>query len=146
MLPGSGSSYINPGTLWIDDIRILSNDTDSRSGRLHAQRTLLAALQAYREHRYADFARWRVRTGSGNRTRWRQAGSRVWGRLRPKSVRPEPVPPTPGFCPTAGSQAAVRSVPDFFAERCWRSSQAFPDGLARNLQMFEDNRGDGALA
>jgi hypothetical protein len=48
---------LNPGTLWIDDIRILSNDTDSRSGRLHAQRTLLAALQAYREHRYADFAR-----------------------------------------------------------------------------------------
>ena len=48
---------LSPGTLWIDDIRILSSETDSRSARLHAQRTLLAALQAYREQRYADFAR-----------------------------------------------------------------------------------------
>jgi hypothetical protein len=48
---------LSPGTLWIDDIRILSSDPASRSGRLHAQRTLLAALQAYREQRYADFAR-----------------------------------------------------------------------------------------
>jgi hypothetical protein len=45
-----------PGVLWIDDLHV-RGETASRSGRLNAQRTLLAALQAYREQRYADFAR-----------------------------------------------------------------------------------------
>jgi hypothetical protein len=45
-----------PGTLWIDDLHIGSEAT-SRSARLNAQITLLAALQAYREQRFADFAR-----------------------------------------------------------------------------------------
>jgi hypothetical protein len=44
------------GTLWIDDLRVLG-ESNSKSARLNAQRTLLAALQAYREQRYADFAR-----------------------------------------------------------------------------------------
>ena len=47
---------MTPGTLWIDDLQI-RGETTSRSARLNAQRTLLAALQAYREQRYADFAR-----------------------------------------------------------------------------------------
>jgi hypothetical protein len=47
---------LSKGTLWIDDLRIPSEPT-SKSARLNAQRTLLAALQAYREARYADFAR-----------------------------------------------------------------------------------------
>jgi hypothetical protein len=47
---------INPGVLWIDDLQV-RGETTSRSARLNAQRTLLAALQAYREQRYADFAR-----------------------------------------------------------------------------------------
>jgi hypothetical protein len=45
-----------PGVLWIDALHV-RGETSSRSARLNAQRTLLAALQAYREQRYADFAR-----------------------------------------------------------------------------------------
>jgi hypothetical protein len=47
---------LTPGVLWIDDLHIPS-ETTSKSARLNTQRTLLAALQAYREERYADFAR-----------------------------------------------------------------------------------------
>jgi hypothetical protein len=47
---------LSGGSLWIDDLRIPSEPA-SKSGRLNAQRTLVAALQAYREARYADFAR-----------------------------------------------------------------------------------------
>ncbi|AMV39326.1 hypothetical protein [Planctomyces sp. SH-PL62] len=45
-----------PGTLWIDDVRVLG-EIAPKAVRLNAQRTLLAALQAYREQRYAEFAR-----------------------------------------------------------------------------------------
>jgi hypothetical protein len=44
------------GTLWVDDLKVVGEGS-SKSARLNAQRTLLAALQAYREERYADFAR-----------------------------------------------------------------------------------------
>jgi len=47
---------LSPGTLWIDDVRVINEQT-SKSVRLNAQRSLLSALQAYREKRYADFAR-----------------------------------------------------------------------------------------
>ncbi len=47
---------MTPGVLWIDDLKI-GSDAAARSARLNARRTVLAALQAYREHRYADFAR-----------------------------------------------------------------------------------------
>jgi hypothetical protein len=47
---------MTPGTLWIDDLHI-RGETTSTSSRINAQRTLLAALQAYREQRYDDFAR-----------------------------------------------------------------------------------------
>ncbi len=47
---------MTPGVLWIDDLQV-GGDAASRSARLNAQRTMLAALQAYRERRYADFAR-----------------------------------------------------------------------------------------
>jgi hypothetical protein len=42
--------------LWIDDLHVRAEST-SRSARLNAQITLLAALQAYREQRFGDFAR-----------------------------------------------------------------------------------------
>jgi hypothetical protein len=45
-----------PGTVWIDELR-LPGEPNSRAARLNAQHTLLAALQAYREGRFADFAR-----------------------------------------------------------------------------------------
>jgi len=47
---------MTPGVLWIDDLRI-GSETPSKSARLNARITLLAALQAYREQRFADFAR-----------------------------------------------------------------------------------------
>ena len=45
-----------PGNLWIDDLHVPS-ETTSRSGLVNARRTLLEAIQAYREERYAEFAR-----------------------------------------------------------------------------------------
>jgi hypothetical protein len=47
---------LSPGTLWIDDLHVLGEATP-RAVQVNAQRTLLAALQAYRAHRYAEFAR-----------------------------------------------------------------------------------------
>jgi hypothetical protein len=65
---------MTPGVLWIDDLHI-RGETTSRSARINAQRSLLAALQAYREQRYADFARL---AGS----HWiRQSATSVSGRL-----------------------------------------------------------------
>ena len=47
---------LTPGSLWIDDLAV-SGDLLSEPERLNVRRALLAALQAYREKRYADFAR-----------------------------------------------------------------------------------------
>jgi hypothetical protein len=47
---------LTPGTLWIDDLEI-PGEASTKSARLNAQHTILAALQAYREQRYSDFAR-----------------------------------------------------------------------------------------
>ncbi|WP_165227121.1 hypothetical protein [Aquisphaera insulae] len=47
---------LGPGTLWIDDLRLVG-EAPSRAVRLNAQRTLIAALQAYRAQHYAEFAR-----------------------------------------------------------------------------------------
>ncbi len=47
---------LTPGTVWIDDLRVLGEPTP-KAVRLNAQRTLLAALQAYRAQHYAEFAR-----------------------------------------------------------------------------------------
>ncbi len=47
---------LSAGNLWIDDLHV-PNETTSRSGLLNARRTLLEAIQAYREERYAEFAR-----------------------------------------------------------------------------------------
>ncbi len=65
---------MTPGVLWIDDLHILG-DATSKSARLNAQRALLAALQAYREQRYADFARLAA-------SHWvRQSGVSAYARL-----------------------------------------------------------------
>lgn len=47
---------LSPGRLWIDDVSV-SGAALAESDRSNARRTLGAALQAYREGRYADFAR-----------------------------------------------------------------------------------------
>ncbi|WZO98334.1 hypothetical protein EP7_005394 [Isosphaeraceae bacterium EP7] len=45
-----------PGRLWVDDLA-LQEATLTEPERLNARRTLSAALQAYRERRFADFSR-----------------------------------------------------------------------------------------
>jgi hypothetical protein len=47
---------IAPGTLWLDDLSV-APDGLSEPERRNARTALLAALQAYREKRFADFAR-----------------------------------------------------------------------------------------
>jgi hypothetical protein len=47
---------LGPGRLWVDDLS-LTSEVLSEAERLNVQRALLAALQAYRDKRYADFAR-----------------------------------------------------------------------------------------
>ena len=47
---------MSPGSLWIDDLHLIGEATP-KAVRLNAQRTLLAALQAYRAQHYAEFAR-----------------------------------------------------------------------------------------
>jgi hypothetical protein len=47
---------LGPGRLWVDDVSVVG-DALSESERLNARRDLTAALSAYREKRYADFAR-----------------------------------------------------------------------------------------
>jgi hypothetical protein len=45
-----------PGRLWLDDLAV-SGEGLTEPERRNARRTLLAAIQAYREQRFADFAR-----------------------------------------------------------------------------------------
>jgi hypothetical protein len=47
---------LGPGKLWVDDVSVVG-DALTESERLNARRDLTAALSAYREKRYADFAR-----------------------------------------------------------------------------------------
>ena len=47
---------LGPGRLWIDDVAV-TGDLLNESERLNARRDLMAALEFYREKRYADFAR-----------------------------------------------------------------------------------------
>jgi len=70
---------MTPGVLWLDDLRI-GGDGAGKSIRLNAERTMLAALQAYRERRYADFARlagshW-VKQSAGLTARLARSGER----------------------------------------------------------------------
>ena len=47
---------LTAGSLWVDDLAI-SGEAPSEPERLNARRALMAALQAFREQRYGDFAR-----------------------------------------------------------------------------------------
>ena len=47
---------LTPGRLWVDDVTV-SGPALAEPERLNARRDLMAALSAYRDHRYADFAR-----------------------------------------------------------------------------------------
>jgi hypothetical protein len=90
---------MTPGVLWIDDLRIIG-DGAGESARLNAQRTMLAALQAYRERRYTEFARlagshW-VRQSTGPAARLARAGE---------------TRPTPGQERARAADAAASALP-----------------------------------
>ena len=90
---------MTPGTLWIDDLRVVG-EAPPKAVRLNAQRTLLAALQAYRTQRYAEFAR--LSSSHWARHPSILAASRT---ARPtelsETCRPPAVRPVRGFCPIA---------------------------------------------
>jgi hypothetical protein len=91
---------VTPGVLWIDDLRILG-EPESKSARLNAQRTLLAALQAYREQRYADFARLAA-------SHWvRQSGVSA----APRLARAADLPPQAGPGIDRSNNAAASALP-----------------------------------
>lgn len=91
---------MTPGTLWIDDLKIVG-EAPPKAVRLNAQRTLLAALQAYRSQRYAEFAR--LSTSHWTRHPSILAASRT---NRPTELSGTPAPARPG------SSAASALSPD----------------------------------
>jgi hypothetical protein len=63
-LPGGGLDTVrlrfellSAGTVWIDDVSVAAGEALSETEKRNARNALLAALQAYKEKRYADFAR-----------------------------------------------------------------------------------------
>ena len=91
---------MTPGVLWIDDLHIAS-DSAAKSVRLNARRTLLEALQAYREQRYADFARLAA-------SHWiKPLGASASARL----VRAADPAPKPAAAAGRGSDAAASALP-----------------------------------
>lgn len=48
---------VGPGQVWIDDLSLSGGGPTEEERLIARRRTLLAAVQAYREHRLADFAR-----------------------------------------------------------------------------------------
>jgi hypothetical protein len=91
---------MTPGVLWIDDLQIAS-DPAAKSVRLNARRTLLEALQAYREQRYADFARLAA-------SHWiKPLGASAAARL----ARAADPAPKPAAATGRGSDAAASALP-----------------------------------
>jgi hypothetical protein len=85
---------LSAGNLWIDDLHV-PNETTSRSGLLNARRTLLEAIQAYREERYAEFARlasshWIRESSAAATTRLARANERT---SRPGGTEPSALSP-----------------------------------------------------
>ena len=99
---------LSPGNLWIDDLHI-PNETTSRSGLLNARRTLLEAIQAYREELRRIRPAGRARTGYESRVRPRPPG---WQRDRPRTTdrRIRTARQRRAFCPFAGPEAQVESA------------------------------------
>jgi hypothetical protein len=92
---------LSAGSLWIDDLHI-PNEATSRSGLLNARRTLLEAIQAYREERYAEFARlasshWIRESSAAATTRLARAtdptSRSTGGPARPSSAEPSALSP-----------------------------------------------------
>jgi hypothetical protein len=83
---------LGSGRLWVDDVSVVG-DALGESERLYARRDLTAALSAYREKRYADFARlsgshWARHAASGAAAA--VAGDRS-GVIRTGEARPDPL-------------------------------------------------------
>src|SRR5262249_8510528 len=93
---------VAPGILWLDDLRI-AGEMISKSERENARRTLLAALRAYREERYADFARLAA-------SHWTRQSSPPAASRRARATDHLPKPGTGGT--RAGDGAASALPPD----------------------------------
>lgn len=83
-----------PGAIWIDDARV-SGEAAPKAVRLNAQRAMLAALQAHRERRYADFARladshWAKHPGVAAMTRPARGGELSASRTQPEPDDAQP--------------------------------------------------------
>jgi hypothetical protein len=79
------------GRLWVDDVSV-AGESLSEPERRNARRTLLAALQAYREGRFADFAR----LAGSHWTRQAEPPARIAGRETDRTgVRPGDASPLP---------------------------------------------------
>jgi hypothetical protein len=88
---------LTPGRLWVDDLT-LSGPALTEPERLNAQRDLMAALSAYRDHHYADFARlagshWARHVSSEPAATGRLAGDRS-GLIRTGDTSPSALPPS----------------------------------------------------
>ena len=85
-----------PGAIWLDDVRVVG-EAAPKAVRLNAQRAMLAALQAHRERRYADFARladshWAKHPGVAAMIRPGRAGELSASRSQPDPADPDPPP------------------------------------------------------
>ena len=101
---------VAPGSLWIDDLHV-PNETASRSGLLNARRTLLAAIQAYREELATpNSPGWPARTGSESQRR----GDHPGGSARRMGFREAAIglhdQPAQALLPIARPQAQVESA------------------------------------
>lgn len=86
---------LTPGRLWLDDLSV-SGPTLTESEKLNARRDLMAALSAYEDHRYGDFARlagshWTRHVASEPTTTGRLAGDRS-GLIRTGDTPPSALP------------------------------------------------------
>jgi len=87
---------LSPGSLWVDDLTV-TGETLSEPERRNARNALLAALQAYREKRFADFARlsgshWARQPGAGAEGSPERVASECSGLIR--SGDASALPPT----------------------------------------------------
>lgn len=83
-----------PGAIWIDDVRV-TGEAAPKAVRLNAQRAMLAALQAHRERRYADFARladshWAKHPGVAAMIRPARGGEMSASRAQPNPADSDP--------------------------------------------------------
>lgn len=87
---------LGPGQVWVDDLGLIGGGPTEGERLIARRRTILAAVQAYREHRLADFAR--------------LAGSH-WVRPIPSDPDAEPTPAAVRSARSGGADASPTDLP-----------------------------------